>query len=166
MAADEGLVTRVGAAPAVCFRTRRGGQAASPLDFSACPGANLLFRVFLTRFPNQRIDRAARDSARQGVFAGGGGALWAHRLLVRPDAAVVFQQYAHGDGNLLGRHDRVGAAGFEFLAAGNAGDLLCVLSFVRERGAGFFRVPIGWDAARSGIYWHVLRSTGMAAGMG
>src|SRR5713101_7524274 len=34
------------------------------------------------------------------------------------------------------------------------------------RAAGFFRVPIRWDAARSRIYCHVLRSTGMAAGMG
>jgi hypothetical protein len=166
MAGDEGPLTGVGAALAVCFGTGRRRQATSPLDFSACSRTDLLFRVFFACFPNQRIDRAARNSSRKRIFASSGRTVWAHRLLVRADAAMVFKQFAHADGNLLGGDDRVGAAGLEFLAAGNASDLFCVFSLFRECSARFFRVPIRWDAARSRVYCHVLRSRGMAAGMG
>ena len=166
MAGDEGPLTGVGAALAVCFRTGRCGQAASPLDFSARSRSDLLFRVFLARFPNQRIDRAARNPSRERILASSGRTVWAHGLLVRADPAVVFEQFAYADGNLLGGHDCVGAAGIEFLATGDAGGLFRVFSLFRERGAGFFRLPIGWNAARSRIYCRVLRSTGMAAGMG
>src|SRR5690348_5202401 len=94
------------------------------------------------------------------------GAVWASGLLVRADAAVVFEREAYADGGLLGRDDRIGAAGFEFVAAGDAGDLLCVLSFVSGRGAGFFVVPVGWNVAGSGVHCIVFCATRMAAGMG
>src|SRR5439155_845253 len=60
--------------------------------------------------------------------------------------------------NLLGRDDRIAAAGVGFVAARNAGDLLCVFPFVRERGAGFFRVPIRRNAAGGRIYFFVFRA--------
>src|SRR5713226_8238498 len=138
MAADERLVTRVGTALAVCFTTGGGRQAASPLHFPACSRPDLLFRVFFARFPNQRIDRTARSSARERILASSGRTVWARRLLVRADAAVVFEQFAYADRNLLDGHDRVGATGVEFLAARNAGDLFRVFSLFRECRSGFF----------------------------
>src|SRR5580700_5777737 len=48
---------------------------------------------------------------------------------------------------VLGGHGRGAAVDAECLAARNAGDLFRLLSFVRERGAGFFRLPVRWDVA-------------------
>src|SRR5207302_7411800 len=71
---------------------------------------------------------------------------------------MAFKRPAHADSNLLGRDDRIAAAGVGFVAARNAGDLLCVFPFVRERGAGFFRVPIRRNAAGGRIYFFVFRA--------
>src|SRR6266566_526668 len=156
MAGDERLVTGVGGALAVCFRTGSDERAAAALDFPAGTRTDLLLRVFLTCFSNQRIDRAAGNSSRGRISARGDGSIWPPGLLVCADAAMVFKRPAHADRNLLGRDDRIGAAGVEFVAARNAGYLLCVFSFVRERSAGFFRVPIGRNAAGGGIYFFVF----------
>src|SRR5467141_3186454 len=120
MAADEGLVTRVGLALAVCFRTWRVGPPASPLDFSARSWPHLLLRVFFTGLSNSRIDWAARNSSRRRIPASVGRAVRPFGVLVCADAALDFEQLAHADGNLLGGHDRLVAAGLEFLAAGDA----------------------------------------------
>src|SRR5205085_6738134 len=87
-------------------------------------------------------------------------------LLVCADTAMVFEPAAHADGDLLGGDDRVGAAGVEFMAARNAGDLLRVFPFVCECSAGFFRVPIGWNASGGGIYCPILRAEGVSSGLG
>src|ERR1700675_3524831 len=121
MAADEGLLTRVGLALAVRFGTRRFGPPAPPLDFSARSRAHLLFCVFLVGLSNSRIDWAAWNSPRRRISAGIGRAIWARGLLVCADAAVVFEWLAHAGGNLLGGHDRLGATGVEFVAAWHAG---------------------------------------------
>ena len=77
-----------------------------------------------------------------------------------------FSGRAHAHRNLLGGHDRFGAAGFEFLAAGHAGDLFGVFSLVRERGAGFFRISIRRNAAGGWIHFPVFRTGGIPAGLG
>src|SRR5215472_16980165 len=173
MAADEGLVTGVGGALAVCFCSRSEKQVASPLDFSARAGSHLLLRIFFTGFSNQGIDRATGHSAGRRIFAYhpgsrsvGGRATWPPGLLVRADAALVFERAAHADGNLLGGDDRIGAAGFEFVASGDAGDLLCVFPFLYRRGTGFFGLSIGWNAARSRIHFPVFCTARMASRLG
>src|ERR1039457_3135489 len=59
---------------------------------------------------------------------------------------------------LLGGGGGVAAVGSECMAARNAGGLFCVLPFVRQRGAGFFQLSIGRDAARSWIHCALLFS--------
>src|SRR5712691_13041725 len=166
MAGDEGLVTRVGGALDVRFGAWRHGPLASALDFSARAWVDLLLRVFLARVSKPRIDWAAGNPSRRRIFASAGGTVRPCRLLVRADAAVVFERRAHAHGNLLGGHDCVAAAGFKFLAARNARHLLCVFPLVRERRAVFLRLSIRWNAAGSGIPSDVFRAAGNSPGVG
>lgn len=136
------------------------------MDFSAGAGTDLFLRVFLAGFSNQRIDRTARNFACRRLLARGRATAWAGGLLVCADAALDLKRAAHADGTLLGGDDCVGAAGFEFVATGNVGDLFCVFSFVCERGAGFLVVSIGWNVAGGGIHFPVFCAKGMAARMG
>src|SRR6266851_381142 len=166
MAADEELVTCVRYAPAVRFGTRRFGPSASPLDFSAGTWPDLLLCVFLAGLSNSRIDWAARNPPRRRIPAGARRAIRPCGLLVCADAAMAIERCAHAHRNLLGGNDCIAAPRFEFLAAGHAGDLLCVLSFVRQRGAGFFCLSVGWNAAGGGIHFFVLRARRISAWMG
>src|SRR5712692_3004707 len=92
--------------------------------------------------------------------------LRARGLLVCADAAVVFEQRAHGHGNLLGGDDRLAVAGLESVAARHACDLFRMLSLVRERGAGFFRLSVRWNVAGGGIHFFVFRTGRIPAGLG
>ena len=166
MASDESLVTSIGFAMVVRFGGWRFWTAASPLDFSASAGAYLLFGVFLAKVSNSRIDRAARDSSCRRILTGSGGEVRACCLLVCADTALVFKQRAHAQRNLLGGNDCFGPAGLAFLAARHVVDLFCVFSFVREWGAGFLRLSIGWDAARSGFYRALFLTGWFPAGVG
>src|SRR6266404_879756 len=166
MATDEGLRTRVGLALAVRFGTSRFGPPAPPLDFSARSGSYLLFRVFLAGLSNSRIDWAAWSSPRRRIPAGVGRAVRACGLLVCADNVVVLERFPHGYGNMLGGHDRFAAVGLEFVAAWHAGDLFRVLPFVRQRGAGFFRLSVGWNVAGGGVYCTVFRTGRIPAGVG
>src|SRR6266571_1351981 len=166
MCADERLVTCVLAAPAVRFGVRRPGPPSSPMDFSARDRSDLLFGVFLARLSDPWTDWTAGNSPGQRILEGGGRAVRPRGLLVRADAAVVFEQFAHADGNLLGGHDRLGASGLEFLAARHARGLFCLLSLVRERGARFFRLPVGWNAAGGRLHFAVPGAPGIPAALG
>ena len=61
---------------------------------------------------------------------------------------------------------RFAAADRQHLAASHAPGLLCLLSFLRQRGPGFFRLPIRRHAARSRISGAVLCPARLAAGAG
>src|SRR5204863_4072416 len=91
---------------------------------------------------------------------------WTRSLLVRADGAVAIERSAHAYWNLLGRNDRFGTAGIEFVAAGHACDLFCVLSFVRQRGARFFGLSVGRNASGSGFHFPVPRARGIPAEVG
>src|SRR5260370_31445885 len=113
MSGDERLVTCIRIALAVRFGTGRFGPTASALDFPAGARAHLLFGIFLAGVSNSRIDWAARNSSRRRISASAGRTVRPCGLLVCADAAVAFERRARADGNLLGRHDRLGAAGCE-----------------------------------------------------
>jgi len=66
----------------------------------------------------------------------------------------------------LGGNDRLGAAGFEFLATRHACHLFRLLSVVRQRGPGFLRLPIGRNAAGGGFHFPILRARGISARLG
>src|SRR5689334_18193768 len=55
------------------------------------------------------------------------------------------------NGHLLGWADCVGDVGYKHLASHDAAGVLCLLSLVCGRGAGFLRLSIGRDAAGGGI---------------
>src|SRR2546421_8777827 len=128
---DERLVTSVHPPLAVRFGARHLRPSASALDFLAGAGAHLLLCIFLTHLSNPRIDWAARNSSGRRIPTGTGRAIRACRLLVCANAAVAIERRAHGHGNLLGRHDRLAAAGPELLAAWHARGLFRVLPLVR-----------------------------------
>src|SRR6266404_4318156 len=166
MACDEGVGTCIGFALAVRFRTRRGRPLAPSLDFSARAGVHLLFRVFLAGLSNSRIDWAARNSSRQRISASLIRTIRPCELLVRADAVMVFERVTRAHGALLGGNDRFAACGIEFLAARHAGDLFCLLSLVRQCRTGFFRLPVRWDVAGSGIYCDVSCAARFSTGLG
>src|SRR6266436_1972018 len=166
MARDEGVGTCIGFALAVRFRTRRGRPLATSLDFPARAGAHLLFRVFLAGLSNSRIDRAARNSSRKRISASLIRTIRPCELLVRADAVMVFERVARAHGALLGGNDRFAACGIEFLAARHAGDLFCVFPLVCKCRTGFFRLPVRWDVAGSGIYCDVSCAGRISPGLG
>src|SRR5882672_6110529 len=166
MAGDEGVGTCIGFALAVRFRTRRRRPLDPSLDFPAGAGAHLLFRVFLAGLSNSWIDWAARNSSRQRISASLVRTVRPCQLLVRADAALAFERLAHAHENLLGRNDRFAASGIEFLAARHAGDLFCVLLVVRQCRTGFFRLPVRWDVAGSGIHHDVSCAGWISPGLG
>src|SRR3981189_439045 len=140
IASDEGLVTCVRFALAVRFRTWCLRPTASALDFLAGAWAHLLLSIFLAGVSNSRIDWAARNSPGRRISAGISRTVRPCGVLACADAALDFEWIPHGHGDLLGGHDRIGAAGPEFLAARHAGGLFRVLPLVRQCGAGFFRL--------------------------
>src|SRR5713226_3908939 len=121
---------------------------------------------FLAGVSNSRIDWAAGNSSGRRIPAGAGRAVRARQLLVCADAAVAIQRLPHGHGDLLGRHDCFGAAGLEYLAARYVNDMFRVFPFVRERGAGFFRLSVRWNVAGGGVYCAFFRASGIPAWMG
>ena len=68
--------------------------------------------------------------------------------------------------SVLGRHDRLAAAGAECLAASHAGCQLCLLSVLRRRGWRFLRLSIGRDASGSRIPLAVFLPPGLRPGLG
>src|SRR5260370_29045501 len=100
------------------------------------------------------------------MLASGSRAFWPYWALVCADAAVVFEQRAHAHRNLLGGDDRLGAAGFEFVAARDARNLFRLLSLVRECGAGFLRLSVRWNVAGGRIHRTFFRAGRISAGVG
>src|SRR5712692_8568513 len=105
-------------------------------------------------------------SSGRRIPAGAGRAVRARQLLVCADAAVAIQRLPYGHGDLLGRHDCFGAAGLEYLAARYVNDMFRVFPFVRQRGAGFFRLSVRWNVAGGGVYCAFFRAGGIPAWMG
>src|SRR5580692_7378083 len=78
--------------------------------------------------------------------------------MVCPYVALVGERATYADRPMLGGVGRVASVSSEFVATRNAGDLFPVLLIVRQRRAGFFRLPIRRDAARSRIYCFIFCS--------
>src|ERR1700733_11027959 len=145
-------------------RTGSGGPADTTLDRVACTGADLLLGFRLSPVSDSRIDRACGHPACKPVPGGGGAIVWAwDPPLVRPDCTLAFQRLTHADGDVLAGARCFPAADCQHLAARHAPDLLCLLSFLRQRGPGLFRIPIGRHAARSRISGAVLCSARFTA---
>ena len=142
------------------------GPADSALDLFAGAGAHLLLRIFLAHLPDSRADRPGRNPSCRRLSGSGRTTLRAGALLVCAHAAVVVERQSHADGHLLDRHTGFSTADLERVAAGNAVRLLRLLSFVRGRGPGFFRLSVGRHVAGSRIPLAVLRSGGILAGPG
>src|SRR5580700_8549397 len=137
------------------------------MDLPAGAGRDLFFRFLLARLSNSWAHRTPRNSSRGRISSRRGRIAGPRpRLVVRTYIVVDGQWPSHAHCLVLGGYGRVTAAGFKPVAAGNAADLLCVLSFVRERGAGFFRLPVGRDVARGGIHCTLLCSGGISPRFG
>src|ERR1700733_16171894 len=77
--------------------------------------------------------------------------------------AVAVERAAHPGGFVLGRHGRFIAVDGEFVAAGDAGDLFCVLPVFRGRSARFFRLSVRRHVTGSGVHLTFLRARRVAA---
>ena len=107
------------------------------LDFPSRARPHLLLRFLLADFSNQRTHRPQRDSSRHRLPAGGGCGGTRRAILVRALAVLAFSS----DHALMlvcwvGPH-RLAAGRRQRLAAADTGDLLCLLSVLRERGQDF-----------------------------
>src|SRR5579862_2953699 len=136
------------------------------MDFPPCAGPDLFFRVLFASISGKGTRRHERSSSRQGLSSGGHiGSSGSAAILVRSDLAVERFRQSDAGGNLLGRIDCFGNFCFQCVAARNASYLFRVLSVVRSGCAGFFRVSIGWDAARSGFHIVVFCAAWILAGI-
>ena len=136
----------------VQLRAGSGGPADTTLDRAARAGADLLLGIRFSPVSDSRIDRACRHPACKSLPGGGRAVVWArYPCLVRPDCALAFQRLTYAHGDVLAGPRRLPAADCQRLAAGHAPGLLCLLSFLRQRGPGFLRLPIGRHAAGSRI---------------
>src|ERR1700722_2090064 len=125
---------------------------------------HLFFCILLPCVSNPWSHRAKWHSTRERLSPGRNTNFWTRTGdMVCAYRAVVFERSADVNGVVLGRDGRFIAVGAESVAARHAGDLFCVLSVFCERGAGFFRLPIGRHAAGSGIYFSFLRAVRAAS---
>src|SRR5215469_2225318 len=136
------------------------------LDISAGAGRDLRLCFLLAPVPNQGLDRACRHSSGAGLFAIGRGGPSRATILVCSDASLAGIERSRVDAALLGGTPGGCAAGFECVAARDVDDLLCLLCVVRQRGAGFFRLSIGWNAPASGLRVVVSCARGIMARIG
>ena len=129
------------------------------MAFSACLGRHLFFCIFLSGISDPWAHRPGwnspgkRISSSRSSFAG----IWS-RLMVCSNPSLAFERPPYAHRLVLGRHDCVIAADRERMAARNAGDLFRLLPFFCEHRAGFLQLPVGRDAARSGIHRPLLCS--------
>src|ERR1700688_1001733 len=125
---------------------------------------HLFFCVLLPCVSNPWAHRAKWDSTRERLSPSRNTNLWTRTWdMVCAYRAVVFERSADVNGVVLGRDGRFIVVGAESVAARHANDLFCVLSVFCEPGAGFFRLPVGRHAARSGIYFSFLRAVRTAS---
>src|ERR1700686_2523697 len=119
----------------------------------------LFFRILLAGLSNPRAHWTARDSSRERVPPGRGAFPWPQpRPVVCAHPSLAFERSSHVDRPVLGRHGRIATAACEYLAARNADDLFCLLPVIRGRSPGFFRLSVGWHAARGGLHFTLLCS--------
>src|ERR1700732_3565871 len=120
---------------------------------------HLFFCVLLPCVSNSWAYRAKWDSTRERLSPSRNTNFWTRTGdMVCAYRVVVFERSAHVNGVVLGRDGRCIVVGAECVAARHASDLFCVLSVFCERGAGFFRLPVGRHAAGSRIYFSFLRA--------
>src|SRR5271169_2615068 len=119
----------------------------------AIAGLHLFFRLLLPRLSDSWTYWPARDSAGERISSRRGAVVWLQsRFVVCAHVVVAVERPCHAGRPVLGGHGGVADAGSECMAARNAGDLFRLFSFVRERGAGFLRLSVGWHAARSWVH--------------
>src|SRR3984957_19108764 len=125
---------------------------------------HLFFCVLLPCVSNPWAHRAQWDSTGERLSSSRNTDFWTRTGdMVCAYRAVVFERSAHVNGVVLGRDGRFIVISAESVAARHVGDLFCVLFVFCERGAGFFRLPVGRHAARSGIYFSFLRAVRAAS---
>src|ERR1700756_2057131 len=136
------------------------------LALSSRAGGHLFFGVLLTGVSDSRAPRAQRFAARKFVPGAGGAVCGRVALLVCSHAFVAEQQRPCADGSVLGRHDPFVVVIPQSLATRHAGSLVRIVSFLRVRRAGVFRLSIGRDAALSRIYQLLFCAARMASHLG
>ena len=88
------------------------------------------------------------------------------RLWYAPERALDVERFGNAQRALLDRYGGVHSPFSEPVAAWNAGDLFCTVPVVRECGAGFFQLSVGWNAARGWVHQPVFRASWGAPGIG
>src|ERR1022692_430269 len=93
---------------------------------------HLFFRFLLARLSDPWAHWTGRDFAGGHISSSRGPFVWLQpRLMVCAHFALAGERSPFADRLVLGGHGRVATVGSECVAARNAGDLFCVLPFVR-----------------------------------
>lgn len=128
---------------------------------------HLLFRFFLSSFPNTRSHRRGWNFTRGELPSGCITIIWLlGATLVCADVALVVEQFSDVERPLLDRHAGILAARVELMAASNAGHRLCMFSLFCQRSSRLLWLSIRRDAVRSRIYLRLLRAIRVASGFG
>ncbi len=151
------------------FDSRHGAPrpSHSALPILAGAGGYLFLRLLLATLSNSWTHWPRRHSSGQHLSSGSSCFGWLQsRIVVCPQFALAVERSAYADGSVLGGPCCITAITHQCLAAWHVGDLFCVLSFLCQRGAGFFWVSIGRDVARSWIYFFIFCPTWIPSRLG
>src|ERR1700733_5606831 len=99
---------------------------------------DVFFCVLFSGFSDPRAEWPKRNSSRNRISGRGCTRVRGAALLVRAYPAMVFERVAHADAAVLGGHRSFAPDSCKYLAARHADRLLCLFSFLRQRGRRFF----------------------------
>ena len=150
------------------FDSRHGppGQADPALDLSALARADLSVGVLLPALPDQGAYRAARHPARAALPRGSGPVCSRNPLLVCAVAILAVEQLARLNDSDVDRPVGVHRCDIQPLAPSQLLRLLRLLPLVRRGFRRVFELPVGRNAARSGISQPLLCAARPAAWLG
>src|SRR5581483_6934808 len=140
---------------------------AGSLDRTSLARTDLFFRVLLSHFSNQRIDRSAGHTSSRPIPACCRPLLsGSPALVVCAHAFLAWLQRSCAHACVLAGIDRLSSGRFQFLAARRAGYLPGLLSLFCFCRAGVFQISIRRHVAGSRIYRALLCATGTATTIG
>src|ERR1700676_3343642 len=117
------------------------------MAFLARAWTDLFFCLLLAAISDPWADRAAGNPSRTGLSRRGGPPVGRLAILVCADAPVVVGERSNAAGDQHCWRRRIAAPDPKPVSACHVIDLPDPVSFLRERGAGFFRIPVRRNVA-------------------
>src|ERR1700730_7356726 len=129
------------------------------MGFLAGPRMYLFFCFLLAPISDPRTPRTERDTACWRISTSRSTYTWASSGdMVCTYAALVFERSTYLGHLVLDRNGSLFTTSAECLAPWHADDLFRMFPVIRKRSTRFFRLSVGRDVTRSGVYRTLLRA--------